>query len=72
MPAGRLGAVKALELWNGSEEQTTRNWTRIHSRFFLAQNPFTCYPCPKTLWQDEFKGDGLINLEEKNSRQSRP
>jgi hypothetical protein len=41
-----------------------------HSCLILTKNLSTFCPCPETLWESEFKGDGLSNLVKKISRQS--
>jgi hypothetical protein len=38
------------------------NWTRGPLNCILANNLSTFCPCPKTLWEAEFKGNGLITL----------
>jgi hypothetical protein len=40
------------------------SWTRSHACYILSKNLSTFCPCPKTFWEAEFKGDGLINLAE--------
>lgn len=61
MPAGKQQTVKAQAVLDGTQG-STGNWTRDHSFNILAQNFFTFYLCPNTLWEDEFEGEGLINL----------
>jgi hypothetical protein len=47
---------------SGRSEDCVRNLTKDHSCYILAKNLSTFCPCPETLSEAEFKGDGLINL----------
>jgi hypothetical protein len=38
------------------------NCTRGHLCYIVAKNLSTFFPCPETLWEAVFKGDGLIWL----------
>lgn len=49
-------------------EDSTGNWIRDHSCYFLAENLSTFCWCPEILWETKFKGNGLYLLE-KISRQ---
>jgi hypothetical protein len=53
------------------DEDSIGDGTRDHSCYRLAKNLSTLCPYSKTLYADEFTGEGLINLVEEISRQPR-
>jgi hypothetical protein len=54
---------------SGEYEESIDNWMRGHSCYSLENNFYTFCPCPETLWETEFQGNGLINLVEAIPRQ---
>lgn len=56
---------KALVVSKGNKDYL-ESWNRAHSYYVLINNLFTCFLCPETLQETEFKGDRLIWRKKKN------
>jgi hypothetical protein len=69
----RNGDKKRLCPWgsdgNHGNQYSTENRTTGHSCDIVVKNLSTFCPCPKTLWEADFKGDWLIDQWTKISRQ---
>lgn len=63
MPIGKTKLIRFQR-----RKKTIGNLTRGHSCYILAKNLSLFYPCSDTLYETEFRGDGLNNLAENISR----
>lgn len=54
---------KAWEVSHGNKD-SIGTWSRRCVYYIMAENLSTVCPCPETLWENEIKAGGVINLAE--------